>query len=537
MAGAASLWAYSRTWRSLTRLVGRPPTAEACAAIIRQRMATREERFLQFADRFIYGYPHSPYLALLRSAGCEYGDLAVDIRKRGLEPTLETLRDAGVYVTFEEFKGRADVVRGAQRFRFSEEAFDNPLQPQSLERRTGSGRRRGPRVHVALDFIADRAPTYQVMLDAVGAAGAPIILWLPGPSSGGGLQQWLTLAHLGHPPLRWLCTTDPNTPAVTPRHRMLMVAARLLARRRGFDLPEPEFTPPAAPEGVLEALLAARRRHRNCVVSTTSSGAVRVAGLARSQNVSLHDVSFIVGGEPLTPGKAQAIRGAGATVGARYSIREVGHVGRPCGSPMAPDDMHFMADCYGMILHRRPAAGLGDVQAFMFTSLRDSAPKVLLNVESDDFGEFTVRRCGCAFDDLGLYGHFAWVRSRTKLTGEGATVLGTDCIRILEEELPREFGGRSVDYQLLEAEDVDHLTRLYLVVSPEVGSVDERRLLNRFVHHLRLTRRRDALSGLWTQAGTIRVIRRNPVATSGKLLPFHTQALKAFSRDHKSTTP
>ncbi len=77
----------------------------------------------------------------------------------------------------------------------------------------------------------------------------------------------------------------------------------------------------------------------------------------------------------------------------------------------------------------------------------------MLNVESDDFGEFTTRRCGCVFDELGLGHHFAYVRSFTKLTGEGATLLGTDCVRILEEVLPREFGGRSIDYQLLETED------------------------------------------------------------------------------------
>src|SRR3970282_2763578 len=92
-------------------------------------------------------------------------------------------------------------------------------------------------------------------------------------------------------------------------------------------------------------------------------------------------------------------------------------------------------------------------------------PKTRENGGGSDCGESPPRRCGCVFDELGLGHHFAYVRSFTKLTGEGATLLGTDCVRILEEVLPREFGGRSIDYQLLETEDEDHLTRLFLAIS------------------------------------------------------------------------
>jgi len=128
------------------------------------------------------------------------------------------------------------------------------------------------------------------------------------------------------------------------------------------------------------------------------------------------------------------------------------------------------------------------------------------------------------------------IRSFSKLTGEGATVLGTDCIRILEEVLPREFGGRSTDYQLLEAEDEGHFTRLYLVVSPSVGTIDEERVRTRFIEELRdPTRPRNIMPPLWRQADTIRVLRREPVSTGrGKLLPVLTQAATPRAEDERS---
>ena len=54
------------------------------------------------------------------------------------------------------------------------------------------------------------------------------------------------------------------------------------------------------------------------------------------------------------------------------------------------------------------------------------------------------------------------------MTGEGMTLIGTDMVRILEEDLPRRFGGSPLDYQLMEEEDERGFTRLSLVVSPDV---------------------------------------------------------------------
>lgn len=80
---------------------------------------------------------------------------------------------------------------------------------------------------------------------------------------------------------------------------------------------------------------------------------------------------------------------------------------------------------------------------------------------------------------------------------------------------------------MLEAEDEHHLTRLFLVVSPTVGDIDEGRALARF---------KEAIWGIGPHGvrvphvlrhdNSIRLVRRDPVPTAGgKLLPFHTLAL------------
>jgi len=279
---------------------------------------------------------------------------------------------------------------------------------------------------------------------------------------------------------------------------------------------------------VLDAILEASGQRAGCVVITKPSFAVRLAALAGRRGTPLHRVVFQTMNEPLTSGKAEEIRAAGARVGALYGFHEGGLTGMPCGHPVEPDDMHFVADCYGLIQRTREYAGV-PMRSFMFTTLLASARKILLNVEIDDFGLFEPRRCGCPLDDLGFRYHLANVRSFTKLTGEGVTVVGTNCVHIIEEVLPKTFGGQSIDYQLLEVEDQDHLTRLLLLVSPRLGPLDEQAVRTRFISTLDAQERGGI--PLWRQAETIQVVRQDPVHTAGgKLFPFHTIALSEWQK-------
>src|SRR4051812_48043164 len=99
----------------------------ALAARLRRDLVTREERLLALIGAGVFARPASPYLALLRHAGIEQGDLAGLVRTDGVEAALIRLRDAGVHVTPEELKGLAPVVRGSLTLNVRAEDFDNPF--------------------------------------------------------------------------------------------------------------------------------------------------------------------------------------------------------------------------------------------------------------------------------------------------------------------------------------------------------------------------------------------------------------------------
>jgi hypothetical protein len=163
------------------------------------------------------------------------------------------------------------------------------------------------------------------------------------------------------------------------------------------------------------------------------------------------------------------------------------------------------------------------VSAFNMTSLMPTAPKILLNVEIDDYGTVEERRCGCPLEELGFSTHIRHIRSFRKLTGEGITLIGTDMEHILDTVLPERFGGSVTDYQLWEEEDENGLTRLSLVVSPRVRIDDEGAVIDTVMRTLStMNSGAEGARAIWAQAGSLRVKREEPFWTSrGKLMPLH----------------
>lgn len=520
----SNLESYFRVTRGLVKLIHRPCTSSGAKELIRTRMAMRERLFLQMVREGIWQNPASPYRRLLVWAGWSFDTLAESVNRRGLEPTLQALWDAGVYVTQDEVKLRKPIQRDGLVIECpSEDVFNNPRVIPAFELQTGGTRSRGTRVPASFGYIADqRAPAWRLSLEALESGTWPVILWLHRDAS---FLWWFSLAHMGRAPLRWFTTADLSVRRVPRLHQTMIRLAQGIGLTRGLRMPYIEQASFEDAPMVLDAVLAARARHGGCAMVTTPSVATRLAGLADGRGTDLENIVFLVGGEPLTPGKHAEISRTGARVGVRYNLTEAGAVGGTCAHPADIDDVHFLADSFALIPQRRTLPDGSSVDGFVLTTILPSSPGIALNVETDDFGQIAVRRCGCLWDELGLHTHLSRIRSFSKLTGEGITVLGTDCVQILEEVLPREFGGRSVDYQLLEEEDADHLTRLHLLVSPSVGPIDEELILARFIAAFG-----SADGGLrrierWLQAGTIKVVRRKPVSTaSGKLFPFHTLA-------------
>jgi hypothetical protein len=207
-----------------------------------------------------------------------------------------------------------------------------------------------------------------------------------------------------------------------------------------------------------------------------------------------------------------------------YAFMEAGIVGLGCDNPAITDDTHLLSDCFALIQHPRevPYAGV-KVNAFLFTSLLLSSPKVLLNVENGDYGIIEIRSCGCKLENAGFRFHLHNIRGFDKLTGEGMSFVGNDLIKIIEEALPSKFGGNSNMYQMIEEEDEKGHTHLSLVVSPEVGEIDSDELIQFVLSELaRGEDTKRLMTEIWVKAKTMRVKRMRPVITArGKLLPLH----------------
>lgn len=79
-----------------------PIDVERSWQLTKHRLENREQNLINIVKKSIYANEASPYLKLLKLAGCEYGDFNKMVLSDGIEPTLRKLSAAGVYLTIEE---------------------------------------------------------------------------------------------------------------------------------------------------------------------------------------------------------------------------------------------------------------------------------------------------------------------------------------------------------------------------------------------------------------------------------------------------
>ena len=176
-----------------------------------------------------------------------------------------------------------------------------------------------------------------------------------------------------------------------------------------------------------------------------------------------------------------------------------------------------------MITHERAVQHSDEVlHALLFSSLLPESPKILLNVETGDHGEIFSRRCSCGFESIGFSDHLSCVTSFEKLTSEGMTFMIQDLLHIVEDVLPAKYGGNSTDYQLLEESNDHGVTSIDILVSPRIGHLDERDLINTLLEGLaKGADSKRLMAQVWFNAGTINVKRTDPVPTKrGKIFPL-----------------
>jgi hypothetical protein len=198
--------------------------------------------------------------------------------------------------------------------------------------------------------------------------------------------------------------------------------------------------------------------------------------------------------------------------------------------------VHVLTDAFALIAHPHEAAGQ-TVSAFNLTALRASAPKVMLNYQLDDCGVVEDRLCECPLQAFGT-AHVHSIRSYGKLVSEGVTLLGSDLLRIMEQDLPAQFGGSPLDYQIVEREDDEGLTKLVLLVSPRVAIDEESRIVPFVLGRLGASSgAADAARVVWQQARTLRVERSEPILTGrGKFSPLHVERRVSQRRQESRVT-
>ncbi|MDW8345229.1 MAG: hypothetical protein RMM51_12175 [Verrucomicrobiae bacterium] len=490
--------------RELPAFVRQPVTLEMARAELSRRLATRAERLIASVRALIYDQPLSPYRRLLFWAGCEWGDFADSVRRDGVEPTLQRLHRAGVYVSLEELKGRQPICRPGLTLEVRASDFDNPyLLGRGLDTATSGSS--GSRARVPFDWhlMAEHAVNERLLWNALGLEGRTMTLWLPVPPSVAGIHHASLAAKCRWPIVRWFSPTDPCATPWYGRDRLAIAWLRRCCRWYGVQLPAPEHATVEAAPNVARWVAA---RASSTMVRCYTSLAVRLAACAE-----LPGTVFLTGGEPLTETRRRVIERAGARAFARYTATESGMIAGACAKGVRSDDMHVYED---------RLAVFGDAQQRLWiTSLSPLTGKVLLNADLGDCGELERRGCGCALGAAGLTLHVSCVRSARRLNAEGMTVLAAD-LADWAQELVQQAGGCAEDVQVNEMITETGMTRVRVYVSPRVTGLDEGEFLRALRSRLAAHSRGGQLAAdVWAQAGTLELVRQEPSpGATGKML-------------------
>ena len=454
-------------------------TVEEAEREIQSGLATREKRFLELINTGVYKCHRSPYQKLLRFAGCTYSDLQIHVRRYGIEKTLEQLANEGVYLTPGEFKGKKTVIRGQLSFRVSPEDFEQAKSsPGFLVQSSGSSNR-PMRSFTSLERVLQQAYVMALCFsahDLFSCLHAVYDAILPGSS---GVNQLIYRAKMGIRTDRWFARRIPANSWLENQYFYLTTYLIVgMGKLFGPGFPRPEFLDVQDFQHIVRWIEENRRQGKVCAIRTAASNATRIAQTAWKMGVSLEGSKCLVGGEPYTEAKAKTLERVGLSCIPRYSFNGGGNVGNGCANSVYRDEVHLNGHMMAVIRHTMSLnKDAPAIYPLLFTALQPFGHLLLLNVANGDYATLETRDCGCALQRIGLTTHLHHIRSYEKFASEGMNYFYGDLSEFIETTLPSEFGGGPGDYQLVEEEDDNAQTRLSLVVHPQIGDLDEEKVL------------------------------------------------------------
>jgi hypothetical protein len=522
-----------RLARALPGYLRHPFSPAQCRERIAGALADRAGNFCRLIEEGVFGRLDNPYRHLFRHAGVGVADVRALVGAHGVEGALGALFTAGIHVRLDEFKGRRPIRRGSLELPVTSQDFNNPSSARHLAVQTGGSRSGGTRYYVDLEHYADEAVHYHAFLDSFGLYDRPYALWRPTPPWHAGIKGVFRCMLLGKTPDRWFTQNRMVWSRRNWRHTLFTRYVVHASRLHGRPLPAPEHVPLDEAWRIAEWLAACKKGGRPASLNSNASSGVRVCMAALERGLDIAGTIFRASGEPLTVDKRRVFEQAGCRVLPAYIMGEVGLIGLACSNPTAVDDMHLL-DSRLALIQRPQAVGGQEILANVYTALQASAPKLMINVVSDDYSVVEERSCGCPLEAVGYGRHIHTIRSYEKLTSEGMTFLGSDLLRLVEQVLPERFGGSPTDYQFLEEEE-GGLPRVSLLVDPRVGPLDEGAVVETIIDFLNhLPGSHDNYGERWREARTLRVRRQPPIATgASKILALHVQKPKSEHHEHR----
>ncbi|NNE09606.1 MAG: hypothetical protein HKN20_13685, partial [Gemmatimonadetes bacterium] len=365
MSIVSDLRMYARFGLGFPAFLKQKLTVPEAQAIVRERLQQREENFLRILRVGIFGYEKSPYHPLFRHAGVAYADLERMVREKGLEPTLRALRHEDVYYSFEEFKGREDVVRGAETWRVEPHDFDNPYMKSAYYGTTGGSTGPGTRIYFDLEQTIARAPNTLLGKHAHEIHQVPHAVWRGLLPSIVGVSNLLGGALTDDVPRKWFTPLGMNDTKPALKNRLATSYIVHAGRFFGAPFPVPEIVRYEDAHVIAQWMERTAKEHGRAHVGAFASMSMRIAVAAGERGIDLSKCSMTMGGEPPTPAKVAALERVGVRPVFTYYFSEVGAIGMGCMNPRENNEHHLMTDSLALVPYPRKVPGMEiEVDAF-----------------------------------------------------------------------------------------------------------------------------------------------------------------------------